>query len=87
MPLLHTEALRHMAVAPLAAVNAVPITCELPAPALLCGQTHAHQQGQLTPAGTIGHAFIEDLQCLLQSPGDVNRPRPLPRRPGSILRP
>jgi len=76
-----------MAVTAPAAVTAVPITGEMPAPALQRGHTYAQQQGQLTPAGTIGHAFIEDLQCLLQSPGDVNRPRPLPRRPGSILRP
>jgi len=64
LPLLLTESVRHMAVAPLAAVNSVPITCELTAPALQRGQTHAQQQGQLTPAGTTGHAFIEDLQSL-----------------------
>jgi len=45
-------------------VNSVPITCELTAPALQHGQNHAQQQGQLTPVGTIGHAFIEDLQSL-----------------------
>jgi len=45
LPLLLTEAVRHMAVAPLAAVNAVPITGELTSPALQRDQTYAQQQG------------------------------------------
>jgi len=59
----------YVAVAALTAVHAVPITGELTAPALQRGQAHAQQQGQLTPAGTIGHTFIEDLQCLLAIAG------------------
>ncbi len=56
------EAVSHMTVAAFAAIDAITVTSELPAPALQHGQPQAQQQGQLTDSATIGHALIEDPQ-------------------------
>ena len=58
------EALSHIAVAAFAAIDAITVTSELPAPALERGEPNAQQQAQLTGPGTIGHALIEDLKGL-----------------------
>jgi len=46
------------------AVQAVPITRELPPPALQRGQTHAQQCGHLSGPNTGRDGRIEDLQGL-----------------------
>gem|GEM_PF-1497324 len=61
---LVAEAVSHMAMAAFTAIGAVPITCELPPPALQRAQAHAQQLGQLTGSGTVGKALIENLQGL-----------------------
>jgi hypothetical protein len=65
------EAMRHMAVAALAAIDAITVTSELAAPALQRRQTHAQQQRQLMGPGAVSDALIEDLQSLLT----INRRR------------
>jgi hypothetical protein len=50
-----------MAVAAFAAIDAITVTSELPAPALQRGQPHAQQQRQLMGPGSISDALIEDL--------------------------
>ena len=58
------EAMRHQAMAAFTAVQAVPITRELPPPALQRGQTHAQQCGHLSGPSTGRDGRIEDLQGL-----------------------
>jgi hypothetical protein len=65
------EAMGHVAVAALAAIDTITVTSELPAPALQRGQPHAKQQRQLMGPGTVSNALIEDLQSLLA----INRRR------------
>ena len=60
-----------MAVAAFAAIDAITVTSELPAPALQRGQPHAQQQRQLMGSDAISDALIEDLQSLLA----INRRR------------
>jgi hypothetical protein len=55
----------YLAVAALAAVHAITVSSELPAPTLQRGEAHAQQQRQLTGSCTVGHTLIEDLQGLL----------------------
>ena len=64
LALLVGEAVRHQAVAAFTAVQAVPITRELPAPALQCGESHAQQVCHLLSSSPGRHGGIEDLQCL-----------------------
>ena len=52
----------HLAVAAFAAVDAITVTSELPAPALQHGEAHAQQPSQFAGPGTISHALIKDLQ-------------------------
>ena len=47
-----------------AAVQAVPITRELPSLALQCGEPHAQQSGHLSGPSTGRHGGIEDLKSL-----------------------
>ena len=47
-----------------AAVQAVPITCELPPPALQCGEPYAQQSGHLSGPSTGRDGGIEDLKSL-----------------------
>ena len=65
LALFFAEAVGYMAMAAFAAVQAVPIACELPPPALQRRQPHAQQPGQFAGPGTVGHSLIEDLQSLL----------------------
>jgi len=55
MRVVHSEA---------ALFNAITVTSKLTVPALQRGESHAEQQDQFTGPGTIGHAPVEDLQCL-----------------------
>jgi hypothetical protein len=55
------EAVSDVAMAAFAAIDAITVTSELPAPALQRGQPHAQQQRQLTGTGTVSDAFIKDL--------------------------
>ncbi len=66
------------AVAALAAIDAITVTSKLPPPALQRGEPHAQQQRQLTGAGTIGDALIQDLQGL---PASVRRRQSSPSSP------
>ena len=52
MAFLLTEAVSDLAVAALAAIDAITVTSKLTAPALQRGEPHAEQQGQLTSPGT-----------------------------------
>ena len=61
---LLTEAVSDLAVAALAAIDAITVTRELTAPALQRGEPYPKQQGQLTGPGTIGDALVEDAQGL-----------------------
>jgi len=61
---LFAQAVRHMAVAALATVDAITVTNKLTAPALQRGEPNAEQQGKLTGSGTIAHTLIKDLQGL-----------------------
>ena len=63
--LLIVEAVSDVAVAAVAAIDAITVTSELPPPALQRGEPHAQQHCQLAGLGTIGHALIQDLQSLL----------------------
>ena len=59
------EAMNHMAVAALAAVNAITGTSELATPAPQRRKPHTQQQDQLMGTCTIGHTLIQDLHSLL----------------------
>ena len=64
LTLLIRKAVRNQAVAAFTAIQAVPITCELPPPALQRGEAHAQQCGHLSGPCTGRHGGIEDLQGL-----------------------
>jgi hypothetical protein len=53
---LFVEAVSNVAVAALAAVDAITVTSELPAPALQRGEAHAQQPSQFASPGTISNA-------------------------------
>jgi hypothetical protein len=72
------EAVRHVAVAALATVNAITVASKLTAPALQRRQAHAQKQRQLTGSGTIGHALVKDVQGL---PAIVRRGQSSPSSP------
>jgi hypothetical protein len=59
------EAVDYVAVAAFAAVDAITLTSELPAPAILCGEALSSQPGQFVCPGTVCHSLIQDLQSLL----------------------
>jgi hypothetical protein len=54
-----------MAAAAFAAIDAITVTSELPAPALQRGQPNAKQQRKLMGAGAVSDALLEDMQSLL----------------------
>ena len=64
LPLLVREAMRDQAVAAFTAIQAVPITRELPPPALQGGEPHAQQSGHHTGPCTGRDGSIKDLQGL-----------------------
>jgi hypothetical protein len=64
LALLVGEAVRHQAVAAFTAIQAVPITRELPPPALQRGEPHAQQSGRFSGPCAGRHGSIEDLQGL-----------------------
>jgi hypothetical protein len=72
------EAMGDVAVAALAAVNAITVTSKLTPPALQRRKPHAQQQGQLMGTCTIGHALIKDVQGL---PAIVRRRQSSPSSP------
>jgi hypothetical protein len=59
------ETVGHRAVAFFAAVVAITVTSELPAPALQRGMPQARPPGHQAGRGTIFHSLIKDLQILL----------------------
>jgi hypothetical protein len=73
------ETVRNKAVAAITAIQAVPITCELPPPALQGGQTDTQQPGE--PAGpcTGYHSGIEDLQRFAPIRGKGQSPSSSPQ--------
>ena len=76
-----------MKVTAFAAVHTAAITGNLALPSLQRGEANTQQQGQLSGTSTSGNPLIHALQSLLAGAGEVSRPRPLPRRPGSFLLP
>jgi hypothetical protein len=64
LALLVGEAVRHQAVAAFTAIQAVPITRELPPPALQRGEPHAQQRRHRSGPCTSRDGLIEDLQGL-----------------------
>jgi hypothetical protein len=73
--------------AALAAIDTITGTSKLLPQALQRGEPHAQQQGQLGGTRPVSKALIQDQQSLLAINMGVSRPRPLPRRPESFLRP
>ncbi len=71
LALLVGEAVRHQAVAAFTAVEAVPITRELPPPALWRGEPHAQQRRHRSGPCTSRDGGIEDLQGLAAIFGHV----------------
>jgi len=64
LALLVAQAMRHQAVAAFTAIQAVPITRELPPPALQGGEPHAQHRRHLSGRCTSRNGLIEDLQGL-----------------------
>jgi hypothetical protein len=64
LPLLVSESVRNQAMAAFTAIQAVPITRELPPPALQGGEPHAQQHRHLSGPCTSRDGLIEDLQGL-----------------------
>jgi len=76
-----------MAMAAFPAVQAVPIACELPPPALQCGELHAQQPGQFAGPGTSAIPSTRICKAFWRSIGEVSRPSSLPRGPEFLFQP